>query len=105
MTPPTPVWLLPSQQPDQEAKPTLAEGASALPPGLEELHLAEAVGRALRATGYPPLWQVEVSVSGHQVSLRGHVPSYYLKQIAQTVVLALPEVLDLRNDLEVTRPH
>jgi hypothetical protein len=105
MTRPTAVWQLPSQEPDQDAKEPLGEAASTLPQGLEELRLAEEVGRALRATGYPPLWLIEISVSGRQVSLRGRVPSYYLKQIAQAVVLALPGIVELRNDLEVVRPR
>jgi osmotically-inducible protein OsmY len=72
------------------------------PPG-EDLCVAERVERALRATGYPPLRAVEVSVCGQLVILRGRVPSYYMKQFAQAAALALPGVRELRNDVEVVR--
>jgi hypothetical protein len=67
--------------------------------------LAERVERALRATGYAPLRAVDVSVSGQLVTLRGRVPSYYMKQIAQSVAVDVAAGQWLRNDLEVVRPH
>jgi osmotically-inducible protein OsmY len=63
--------------------------------------LAERVERALRATGYSPVHAVEVSVRGRLVILRGRVPSYYMKQLAQAAVLDVPGVRDLRNDVLV----
>jgi osmotically-inducible protein OsmY len=70
----------------------------------EDLGLAERVERALRATGYGPLRGVEVSVHGRYVILRGRVPSYYLKQVAQTTALSVSGARHLRNDLDVARP-
>jgi osmotically-inducible protein OsmY len=48
---------------------------------------------------------IEVTVCDRRVLLRGQVPSYFLKQIAQAVALAVPGVRELRNDLEVARPR
>jgi osmotically-inducible protein OsmY len=68
---------------------------------LEDLHVAEGVGRALCATGYPALRTIEVSVCSGQAVLRGRIRSYYMKQVAQAVALAVPGVVGLCNELEV----
>jgi osmotically-inducible protein OsmY len=70
----------------------------------EDLSLAERVDRALRATGYGSLRGVEVTVHGRYVILGGRVPSYYLKQVAQTTALTVPGARHVRNDLDVARP-
>jgi osmotically-inducible protein OsmY len=72
--------------------------------GDEAFRLGQRVELALRATGYLPLRGVEVSIDGQRAILTGRVPSYYLKQIAQTAALSVPGVLDLRNDVQVIRP-
>jgi osmotically-inducible protein OsmY len=71
----------------------------------EDLCLAEHVERALRATGYGPLRGIEVTVHARLVILGGRVPSYYLKQVAQTTALAVPGAHQVRNDLDVGRPQ
>ena len=65
------------------------------------LSLSERVERALRANGYPALRTIEVSVEGRRVILKGGVPSYYMKQMAQAVSLAVAEVQELCNEVEV----
>ena len=70
----------------------------------EDLCLAERVERALRATGYGPLRGIEVTVHARLVILGGRVPSYYLKQVAQTTALAVLGARQVRNDLDVSRP-
>jgi osmotically-inducible protein OsmY len=65
--------------------------------------VAEQVERTLRATGYPALRAVQVTVSGQLVHLKGRVPSYYLKQLAQVAALEVAGVCELRNDLDVVR--
>jgi osmotically-inducible protein OsmY len=70
----------------------------------EDLRLAECVERALRASGYGPLRGIEVTVQARLVTLGGRVPSYYLKQVAQTAALAVPGAGLVRNDLDVVRP-
>jgi hypothetical protein len=68
---------------------------------LGELRLAERVERAVRATGYPPLRAIEVAAYEWLIILRGQVPSFYMKQMAQAAAVAVPRVRELRNDLNV----
>ena len=68
---------------------------------LEDVRVAEGVERTLRATGHISLRDVQVSVSGRVVIVQGRVPSYYLKETAQTAALSVLGVEQLRNDLEV----
>jgi hypothetical protein len=70
---------------------------------MEASMLAERVKHALRDAGYSDLDAVDVSIDGELVVLRGRVPSYYLKQIAQAVVIAVPGVAQCRNDVEARR--
>ena len=66
--------------------------------------LADRVERELRANCYPALRTVEVTVEECFVVLHGRVPTYYMKQMAQAIALAIPGLRGLRNDLEVTSP-
>jgi osmotically-inducible protein OsmY len=68
---------------------------------LEDLRLIQDVERALHATGHLPLRDIKVSCGDRVVTLDGHVPTYYLKQIAQAAALGILGVEVLRNDLEV----
>jgi osmotically-inducible protein OsmY len=95
--------VLPSGGPASEP----ADGAWAaalLMQSVEDLDLAERVGRALAATGYGPLRDIQVTVQTRLVILAGQAPSYHLKQVAQAATLAVPGVDRVRNDLEVGRP-
>jgi len=67
----------------------------------EDCRLAERVEHALRATGYRPLCAIEVAVNARIVHLLGHVPSDYLKQVAQVTALAIPGAHQIHNDLDV----
>ena len=64
----------------------------------------ERVEFALRAAGYRPLGAIEVSVHEGAVQLTGTVPSYYMKQIAQTRAMAVPGVIRIFNEIEVPPP-
>lgn len=63
--------------------------------------LAEELEVALRQKGYSALRAVQLAIRGSMVVLRGTVPSYYLKQVAQATVLAHPEVETVQNELVV----
>jgi osmotically-inducible protein OsmY len=78
--------------------------AAVLAQSLVDLCLAERVERALHATGFAPLRAVEVSVTGEFVILRGRVPSYYMKQLAQAVAMEVEGIRELRNDVQVALP-
>ena len=63
--------------------------------------LADAVRSALDKTGHGRLRRIDVEVEGQTVFLRGRLPSFYLKQMAQVTVLAVPGVALLRNEIQV----
>ncbi len=63
------------------------------------------VERALCATGHGALRAVSVSIDARIVVLRGRVASYYLKQVAQTAVLAVTGAHQVRNSVDVVRPN
>jgi len=67
--------------------------------------LASRIEQALRATGYPPLRNLHVLAVEGIAMLRGAVPSYYMKQIAQAAVSGVPGVSDVHNELEVVPPE
>jgi osmotically-inducible protein OsmY len=95
--------VLPSTQHEDAEGKASRLAALLVAQGLMDLCLAERVEQALRATGYPSLRAVKVSVCGGLVILQGRVPSYYLKQLAQATALDVPGVGELRNDVEVVR--
>jgi osmotically-inducible protein OsmY len=63
--------------------------------------LRETVHKVLRETGYAPLWRIQCDVSDGVVELTGSVPSFYVKQLAQTAVLRLDQIRGVRNLLRV----
>jgi osmotically-inducible protein OsmY len=97
------LMVLPTGQQADQGRNANQAAALVVAQGLEDLCLAERVEWALRGTGYPPLRAVAVSVCGPLVILQGRVPSYYMKQLAQTVAMEVGGVHDLRNDLHVVR--
>jgi osmotically-inducible protein OsmY len=79
----------------------LQSAASLLTQNLEDLRLAERVERALHATGYDVLREIEVSVNARIIHLVGRVPSFHLKQVAQATALAVPGTHAIHNDVDV----
>ena len=69
------------------------------PPGLPEL----AEGR-LRGKPYLALRNVSCDCRGGVLVLRGRLPSYYLKQVAQEAVVRLEGVKGVENQIEVVTP-
>ena len=72
--------------------------------GKGDLFLAESVARALAATGFAPLRQVAVVARQGDISLRGRVPSFFLKQLAQAAARGVAGVVAVRDNLEVAHP-
>jgi osmotically-inducible protein OsmY len=62
---------------------------------------AEAAERRLRRSPYIELRLISCEVCDGVLTLRGRVPTYYLKQVAQYMVDGLPGVQKIDNDLEV----
>jgi osmotically-inducible protein OsmY len=77
------------------------EQHEARPESVESAALADAVRSALHRTGHGWLQRVVVAIEGGSVVLRGKVPSFYLKQMAQAAVMAVPDVEVMRNELQV----
>jgi hypothetical protein len=68
---------------------------------MEDLRLALSVERELQTTGHLHLRAVQVFAGGRVVILQGRVPSYHLKNVAETTALSVIGVEELRNNLEV----
>jgi osmotically-inducible protein OsmY len=68
---------------------------------LEDVRLAERVQHALCTTGYAILRGLDVTVHDGIVILRGRVPSYHMKQVAQESARAITGIRQLRNQVEV----
>ncbi len=64
---------------------------------------AEAQSR-LRRSGYNELHLVSCELHEGVLTLRGHVSSFHLKQVAQTLVRDLDGVGEINNRLEVATP-
>ena len=67
---------------------------------IPENDLSQVVRRALYETGYAPLFDIECFSEGDTVILQGRVPSYYLKQVAQSVAVRLCGTARSRTDLK-----
>ncbi|HEY7428506.1 MAG TPA: BON domain-containing protein [Gemmataceae bacterium] len=63
--------------------------------------LHDAVLAALRSSGYRLLWDLECEVRDDLVTLTGVLPSFYLKQMAQTIAMGVDQVREVRNGVEV----
>jgi osmotically-inducible protein OsmY len=63
--------------------------------------IREAAMRGLRHSGYRALAKVRCDVTDGVVCLSGAVPTFFVKQIAQTIVLRLGGLKQLANQLEV----
>ncbi|HVW02513.1 MAG TPA: BON domain-containing protein [Planctomycetaceae bacterium] len=64
--------------------------------------LESRVLQTLTGSGHAQLRQIEVAIAGATVSLAGRVPTYYLKQLAQSLVLSIEGVESLCNELQVS---
>ena len=80
-----------------------------------ELHISATVlaesgvemkaGARLRQAPYAALRQVSCRLRDGVLTLRGRVPSYYLKQTAQALLISLDDVLQINNELDVVSIH
>jgi osmotically-inducible protein OsmY len=63
--------------------------------------LRTAATRRLGAAGYGELRQIRVTARNGVIELHGCVSSFYLKQVAQTVVLNLEGITQVKNHVRV----
>ena len=67
--------------------------------------IAEMAQAALRRSSYFELRDVSCDFSGGILTLRGCVPTYHLKQLAQASVADVPGVVEVHNRVEVVMPR
>lgn len=87
--------------PDDVSRPALPAACSSS----GTLSLSVKVERALQSTAYSALRGVRVSVHDEVVVLRGRVPTFHMKQIAQAAAGSVPGVREVRNELDVAGPR
>jgi osmotically-inducible protein OsmY len=80
-----------------------ADGGAALllPPAPRQVDPADLAERALRNSPYLALRNIACEHHDGVLTLRGCLPTYYLKQVAQAVVARLDGVRQVNNDIEV----
>ncbi|MEN6449521.1 MAG: BON domain-containing protein [Thermoguttaceae bacterium] len=66
--------------------------------------ITEIAQAALRRSAYFELREVTCDFRGGVLTLRGRLPSYHLKQVAQTAVAGVPGVVEVDNRVEVASP-
>lgn len=59
------------------------------------------IAQSLRQSGYPALQDLEVSQAYGRILLQGRVRTYFLKQLAQSLVLSVPDVTAVENQIDV----
>jgi osmotically-inducible protein OsmY len=65
--------------------------------------IASRVRAAFRRYGYSQLNGISFELKGPSLVLSGKVPSEYLRQVAESIAMSLPEVSDVANEITVTR--
>lgn len=68
----------------------------------QDRHIRKAVRTALQSSGYRALWNLRCEMREGVIFLLGVVPSFFLKQVAQEVLLRLGHVKEVRNLVVVT---
>ncbi len=63
---------------------------------------AEAASRLLWSSSYHTVRRITCTFEGGVLTMEGRLPSFYLKQIAQTMVRDIPGVVRIENRIEVT---
>src|SRR5262249_8271027 len=96
--------VMPSKE-DAMLAPDLAPAEAATPTLVPPASIQAAAERGLRSSRYSALKHVSCDYRGGVLVLRGCLPTYYLKQIAQEVVAhQLEGVERLENQIQVVRP-
>jgi hypothetical protein len=82
-------------------QPVRASGILFLPRPESAQLVVEGAERCLRSNSYLALKNVSCEYNEGVLTLRGCLPSYYLKQIAQMAVSRLDGVKRINNEIEV----
>lgn len=87
-----------------EAAGLLAERQHRIGPWREKQVVQAQAQSRLRGSCYRQLHLVSCEFHEGVLTLRGHVSSFYLKQLAQTLIRELDGVAQINNRLEVAAP-
>jgi hypothetical protein len=88
----------------EERRPLKTERWEGMPKGHAENSEAIIRGEAqrlLQESPYRELWEVGCDFRDGELTLQGRVPSFFLKQIAQSIVFVIEPVETINNRLEV----
>ena len=86
----------------QTRKPVMDVGRFDDTPPDTNVAIADAAERRLRGSSYNAVRHVKCEFREGILTLHGSVPSYYLKQIAQTLVCDTEGIAEVRNWLHVS---
>ena len=78
-------------------------GGSLSPASATGRHIEAAACTQLRQSAYAELWRIDCEYHEGILTLRGRVSSFYMKQIAQTIVQHVDGVERVVNRVEVVR--
>lgn len=81
-------------------RPFCSTPASA-PKCLEARALHESIQEALSHAGHQEFRSLAFDCDGESITISGRVPTYYLKQLVQSIALAAPGVRQVNNDVRV----
>lgn len=82
----------------------LSESSDGLSVHSARARLAHRVRVALRRSGHSELRNAEIKADEDAVTISGHVPSFYLKQLAQELAKVAAPTHRIQNDLDVRNP-
>lgn len=98
---PTGLERLLASRREAQRNPRDDAGTPPPPPTSNDSAVTEAAESHLRQHSYLALKNISCECRHGQLTLRGCVPSFYLKQIAQTVVAQIDGIAGIRNEIEV----
>lgn len=77
---------------ESSVSPQFEPSSSGLPERLDVQALQAAIREDLCRAGYSQMRHLNLKCDGDVITISGHVPTYYLKQLVQTIALTTPGV-------------
>lgn len=93
--------MIPTQRVDNQIHRPPAQFIRNLSQNTDE-QITDLACQALRATGYCQLRHLQVYYEHGRITLQGQLPTYYLKQVAQSVILQVDGVREIDNDVRIS---
>ncbi len=93
--------MIPALRIDDEACRPPGECKVSRPRTADE-QIVDLACQALHSSGYSQLRHLQVSFEHGRMTLQGQLPTYYLKQVAQSVIQDVAGVREIDNDVRVS---